>query len=468
MTEGADVEFEVSLGAASELEVTVSYATADDTADEDDYTSASGTLTFEAGDRAKTITVTTEDDDLDEADSEQFKLTLSSAGNATLDGDQATLEKLGKIEDNDDPPVLSLEDVTVTEGADVEFEVSLDADSELEVTVSYATADDTADEDDYTSATGTLTFEAGDRAKTITVTTEDDDLDEADSEQFKLTLSSAGNATLDGDQATLEKLGKIEDNDDPPVLSLEDVTVTEGADAEFQVSLGAATELEVTVSYATTDDTADEDDYTSASGTLTFEAGDRAKTITVTTEDDDLDEADSEQFKLTLSSADNATLFGGQATLQKLGKITDNDGAPVLSLADVTVTEGADAEFEVSLGAASELEVTVSYATADDTAEEPDDYTSASGTLTFDAGDRAKTITVTTVNDGLDEEDSEQFRLTLSSADNATLFGGEATLQKLGKITDNDGAPVLSLEDVTVTEGADAEFEGEPGSGERA
>ena len=80
MTEGADAEFEVSLGAESELEVTVSYATADDTADEDDYTSASGTLTFEAGDRAKTITVTTEDDDLDEADSEQFKLTLSSAG----------------------------------------------------------------------------------------------------------------------------------------------------------------------------------------------------------------------------------------------------------------------------------------------------------------------------------------------------------------------------------------------------
>ena len=124
----------------------------------------------------------------------------------------------------------------------------------------------------------------------------------------------------------------------------------------------------------------------------------------MTTEDDDLDEADSEQFKLTLSSADNATLFAGGTTLQKLGKITDNDDPPVLSLADMTVTEGADVEFEVSLGAASELEVTVTYATADDTAEEPADYTSASGTLTFEAGDRAKTITVTTENDTLDED----------------------------------------------------------------
>ena len=119
----------------------------------------------------------------------------------------------------------------------------------------------------------------------------------------------------------------------------------------------------------------------------------------MTIEDDDLDEADTEQFKLTLSSSVNATLTGGAATLQKLGKITDNDGLPVLSLQDVTVTEGTDAEFVVSLGASSALEVTVSYATADDTAEEPDDYTSASGTLTFDAGDRAKTITVTTKDD---------------------------------------------------------------------
>ena len=158
----------------------------------------------------------------------------------------------------------------------------------------------------------------------------------------------------------------------------------------------------------------------------------------------------------------------GSATLQKLGKITDNDGAPVLSLEDVTVTEGADAEFEVSLGAASELEVTVSYATADDTAEEPDDYTSASGTLTFEAGDRAKTITVTTENDTLDEEDSEQFKLTLSSADNATLFGGEATLQKLGKIDRQRRGTGA------VAGGRDGDrrcgrgVRSEPGSGERA
>ena len=60
------------------------------------------------------------------------------------------------------------------------------------------------------------------------------------------------------------------------------------------------------------------------------------------------------------------------------------------------------------LGAASGREVTVAYATSDDTAEEPDDYGAESGTLTFGAGDRVKTITVTTEDDALDEADERR------------------------------------------------------------
>ena len=462
VTEGTDAEFEVRLGAASGREVTVAYATSDDTAEQPgDYASASGTLTFGAGDRVKTITVTTEDDALDEADSEEFKVTLSGAVNATLTGGGSTLEVTGTITDNESVPELELSDVTVTEGTDAEFEVRLGAASGREVTVAYATSDDTAEQPgDYASASGTLTFGAGDRVKTITVTTEDDALDEADSEEFKVTLSGAVNATLTGGGSTLEVTGTITDNESVPELELSDVTVTEGTAAEFEVRLGAASGREVTVAYATSDDTAEQPgDYASASGTLTFGAGDRVKTITVTTEDDALDEADSEEFKVTLSGAVNATLTGGGSTLEVTGTITDNESVPELELSDVTVTEGTDAEFEVRLGAASGREVTVAYATSDDTAEQPGDYASASGTLTFGAGDRVKTITVTTEDDALDEADSEEFKVTLSGAVNATLTGGGSTLEVTGTITDNEGVPELELSDVTVTEGTDAEFE---------
>ena len=62
--------------------------------------------------------------------------------------------------------------------------------------------------------------------------------------------------------------------------------------------------------------------------------------------------------------------------------------------------EGNDAEFEVSLDESGQ-QVTVEYATSEGSAEEPDDYTAASGTLTFTAGDTEKTITVTTREDTL-------------------------------------------------------------------
>ena len=115
---------------------------------------------------------------------------------------------------------------------------------------------------------------------------------------------------------------------------------------------------------------------------------------------------------MTLSGAVNATLSGDVSELSATGTITDNDGAPALSIRDATaVIEGGTASFEVILGAASEREVTVTYASGDtdDTAKSPADYGAVSGTLTFEAGDRAKTITVTTLDDMVDEADGEEF-----------------------------------------------------------
>ena len=343
-------------------------------------------LTFPANATVSTgaVTITAVNNDVDAPDKKvTVKGELSSGARPTAPDDVELT-----ITDDDDPPVMELVDDTVTEGTAAEFEVRLGAASGREVTVTYATSDDTAEQPgDYASASGTLTFGAGDRVKTITVTTEDDELDEADEETFKVKLSSANNAALSGGGSTLEATGTITDNESVPELELSDVTVTEGTAAEFEVRLGAASEREVTVAYATSDDTAEEpDDYGAESGTLTFGAGDRVKTITVTTEDDALDEADEETFKVKLSSANNAALSGAGSTLEATGTIEDNDSVPELELSDVTVTEGTDAEFEVRLGAASGREVTVAYATSDDTAEELGDYASASGTLTFGAG----------------------------------------------------------------------------------
>ena len=114
--------------------------------------------------------------------------------------------------------------------------------------------------------------------------------------------------------------------------------------------------------------------------------------------------------------------------------ITDNDDPPVLSLtpASQSVLEDAGSmAFTVSLSAVSAKTVTVSYATANGTAEAGKDYTTASGMLTFAAGTTdPKTITVTIEDDALDEED-EDFTVSLSNASNATLSGGGQPYRRL-------------------------------------
>ena len=457
--EGESAEFEVTLNPASGREVTVSYVTEDVTATvDDDYTALpSTTLTFTAGETAKTLTVATVNDTLHEP-AETFSVTLSAETNATLEGGGTTLSGTGTIDDNDELPEVSIANATaVVEGASAEFEVSLDVTSGSEVTVTYATGhtDDTAQSpEDYTAvASTTLTFAAGVQVKTITVATENDALDEADGETFTVTLSGPGNADLatGGETAT----GTINDNDDEPELSIAAiVTVAEGNDAEFEVSLDESGQ-QVTVEYATSEGSAEEpDDYTAASGTLTFTAGDTEKTITVTTREDTLNEAD-ETFTVTLSNPNHATLATNGTT--GTGTIENDDDEPELSIAAiVTVAEGNDAEFEVSLDESGQ-QVTVEYATSEGSAEEPNDYTAASGTLTFTAGDTEKTITVTTREDTLNEAD-ETFTVTLSNPNHATLATNGTT--GTGTIENDDDEPELSIAAiVTVAEGNDAEFE---------
>ncbi|MBX9583024.1 MAG: cadherin-like domain-containing protein [Gemmataceae bacterium] len=112
---------------------------------------------------------------------------------------------------------------------------------------------------------------------------------------------------------------------------------------------------------------------------------------------------------------------------------------PTLSVSDVTVTEGNSrtvaARFTVTLSAAASGPVTVRYATADGTARAGSDYTAATGTLTFSAGQTSKTVTVTVRGDRTYEPD-ETFALNLSAPVGATVARAGT-----GTIRNDDPAP---------------------------
>ncbi len=187
-------------------------------------------------------------------------------------------------------------------------------------------------------------------------------------ETFGVTLSNPGNATI----ADGSGLGTITDDDAAPTLSVDDVSVTEGdagtATATFTVTLSAASGKTVTFDWATSAGSATAGtDYFAASGSKTVAAGLTTTTVGITVNGDVADEPD-ETFGITLSNPGNATIADGSGS----GTITDDDAAPTLSVADVSLAEGnvgtTTATFTVTLSVASGRTVTVDWATANDMA----------------------------------------------------------------------------------------------------
>ena len=176
----------------------------------------------------------------------------------------------------------------------------------------------------------------------------------------------------------------------------------------------------VTVAFATVDGTARAgSDYVAAEGTLTFPPGTTRRTIEVATRQEEIVESE-EGFAVELSDPTGAGLEDDAGT----GTITDDDfveGLPTLSIADAAaVSEGGTAGFVVTLSAASEKEVRVSYRSADDTATAGLDYTPTDGTLRFEPGETTRTITVATLADEV-VEGAERFTVELSEPVAATI-----------------------------------------------
>ena len=331
-------------------------------------------------------------------------------------------------------PTVSVSDASATEGDAIEFTVSLSAASSQQITVSYATSGGTATSGtDFSAASGTLTFAANETSKTVSVATTEDSDDEVD-ETFTLTLSSPTHATLGDATAT----GTINDDDEAPLTArFEDAPPEHDGLSVFTIELA--------FSAAVFDGNEDFDKNRAVRDALQVTGGtvrgsrranpaeydrwivrikpsgfgDVTVTLPATTGGCDAAGALCTPDGRALSNAPNVTI----------------QGPPGLSVADAAVEEGPDAAlaFMVTLDRAVSATVTVAYATSDGTALAGTDYTAASGTLTFAAGETEQTVSVAVLDDTHDEE-SETLTLTLSTPSGAYLADATAT----GTINNSD------------------------------
>lgn len=296
---------------------------------------------------------------------------------------------------NDDRSILTVDDVTVTEGGGVTFSVVSSNAVQLGFSVGVTLADVTAVGGyagpsslypyDYNKPVARLYFN-GDAGETqqFTVDTVDDAIVEG-AETFTVRLLPRGYVP---DAITLidysdTGTGTIIDNDDS-TLSVGRATVTEGHAGitmlSFPVSLSATVDMAVSVDYTTQDGTATagEGDYLAVTtpATLTLSAGATRGMIDIAVTGDTIVEAD-ETLRLMLSNlrSNRAGVTFAEpdpfAPLQAraTGTITNDDRA-TFSVGDASVTEGNVGttllSFPVTLDMAVDIDISVDYITQDD------------------------------------------------------------------------------------------------------
>lgn len=422
-----------------------------------DYTALSDfAVTIPAGSTTATVTVAILHDTVDEV-TEEFFVGLSSPQNVQIADGEARVT----ISDNDAAPGLSVLDATFSEAEYGTFTVRLAQAAERTIVVNYATtAVSATDGDDYVGVTGALTFSPGQTETSISVATFDDAIDEVNETYYVNLLDPDPSDPNDVTLTDAQAVGTILDNEGAPQLVLIEAQGTYEDDGPmvFEVYRYGETSQTVTVDYATVAGSATAGgDYVAASGTLTFAPGQYLRTVTVGLVSDTVYEVQ-ESFALELANPTNATLGNTAAT----GTILNDDNAPGISIADVTVNEAAgNAVLTVTLDNISAFPVSALFHTWDLShvcpycgpegapAKHGVDYTAAeSGALTIAAGSTTGTITIPIASDSLYEYD-EEFFVVLTNIENASVTDQEARVL----ISDDDPAPSIQVADASVGEG---------------
>lgn len=319
--------------------------------------------------------------------------------------DFAAFDDLG-WELNDGTPLVSINDAQVTEGnagtTDLTFTVSLSFASEDDVMVDFATAHSTTDGTDYTPVNGTLTIPAGQTTGQVTVQVNGDNTVEND-ETFFVNLSGIVNGRADG----LQGVGTVLNDDIPPPTVRVQATDASGSETgpntlAFTFSRTGSTASSITLNLTIGGTATNGGDYNTVADTLVIPAGQSSVVLTVTPIDDPFVEG-SETVIFTID-ADPLYVLGSPASTT--GNIADDDVPPTVT---VTATDNAASEtgpdtatFTFSRTGPTTLQVTLNLSITG-TAVNGTDYNALGTTLVIPAGQSSATLTVTPIDDALDE-----------------------------------------------------------------
>jgi hypothetical protein len=209
--------------------------------------------------------------------------------------------------------------------------------------------------------------------------------------------------------------------------------------ATVQVVRSGSPSEEVSVQYSTANGTAEAgEDYTAASGSLTFATNVMTRSLSIVIMNDSFAEG-SEHFAIELLAPTGGAQLGTVDTAAVT--ILDDEGEPTVqfSNSDYVTGEGSPtAPISVTLFPASTVDVFVDFATADGSATAGADYQTNVRTIRFNPGETSKLVNIQLISDSLDEME-ETVLLSLSDVSNAELGNASASLT----IADDDDPPAV-------------------------
>jgi hypothetical protein len=211
--------------------------------------------------------------------------------------------------------------------------------------------------------------------------------------------------------------------------------------------------MDVSVDYSTSDDTAVAgQDYDAASGSVTFGPNETEKIISIDILNDELDEND-ESFAVTLSNASHGSIQADTAIVT----ILDEDDAPSISISgNNNIAESENLDISVTLAQASGKTITIDLQSIDGQAVAGQDFNALSETVSFAPGETSKVVTLTLVDDAIDET-NELFSVQALNPVNTFITSSDSAPNGVLSvlIEDNDDAPTINLsEDLSVSEDA--------------
>ena len=351
------------------------------------------------------------------------------------------------------PEISLTAGAAVTEGANAVFTVHADPAPQSDLTVQFSLSQEGEWLATPDAVTPTLTLTAGATSADLTVATENDSVDESDG-SISVSIDSGTDYTVAAPPNDMASV-TVEDNDSAGVSIIESddsTSVTEAPGAghtdSYVVKLAALPTGSVTVAVASGAPGA----ATVSPATLTFTPSDwnTVQAVTVSGVDDNVDQSGNRRVRISHSAASSDVQYRGIRIPDVTATVVDDDTAGVSisqSNGATSVSEAAGAGrtdgYTMVLNSEPSSSVTVEVVSGDSGAA-----TVSPATLTFTPSDwnTVQSVTVSGVDDHVDQRGSRSVTIAHSARSTDTAYDGISILPVSATVTDDDTAGVSVIE----------------------